>query len=640
MKKDSIDKKLLESEKLYRMLFDHSMDGIMLTDPREGGKILSANPAVCHMLGWTEEELIGKGWRDIIFDPEDPALSTLLDERARSGSAKAEITYRRRDGTTFPGEVSTAIFFDTNGEPRVVAITRDVTERKQAEAALCESESRRKVAEAREAERKRLFDVLDKLPAMISLLTPDHHVTFTNRSYREKFGEPGGRHCYEYCFGNTGPCEFCEAYKVLETGQPHNWEVTTPDGSVIDVYNIPFTDIDGSPMILEMNVDVTRRKKAEEILKKAHNNLEEKVKQRTEELEKAYYSLKESERGLAEAQKMAHIGSWELDLVTGTLDCSDEMYRIFGLDPEKFGATYDALLSHIHPEDRDCVNNAVMEALSGKAYSIDYRIILANGEERIIHEQGKVIFDEKNIPVRMFGTAQDVTERKRTEETLEKIEETRIKEIHHRIKNNLQVISSLLSLEAEKFTDSKILETFKESQNRIASMALIHEELYKGDKIDTLEFGDYLRKLTADLFLSYNLRNENINLSLDFEQVYLGLDTAIPLGIIVNELVSNSLKHAFPDGNKWEISISLKKIKELTTNKEDSREDCECSRERDFQYTLTIADNGRGIPEGIDFRNTDSLGLQLVNILVEQIEGCIELGRNQGTEFCIWFNNI
>ena len=482
MKSDSIDKKSQEGEKLYRMLFDHSMDGIMLTDPRKGGKILSANPAACHMLGWTEEELIGKGWKDIIFDLEDPALSTLLDERARSGTAKAEITYRRKDGTTFPGEVSTSIFFDTNGEPRVVAIIRDVTERKQAEAALRESESRRKVAEAREDERKRLLDVLDKLPAMIALLTSDHRIAFINRSFREKFGEPRGKHCYEYCFGNTGPCEFCEAYKVLVTGQPHNWEVTTLDGNVFDVYDIPFTDIDGTSMILEMDIDVTKRKKAEEILKKAHNNLEEKVKQRTEELEKAYYSLKESERRLAEAQRMAHIGNWEWDIATNERYWSDELYRIFGLKPKEIEATYDVFLSYVHPDDRDYVDNAIKEALEGKPYDINYRLILNNGEERIVHEQGKTIFDEKNLPVRMFGTVQDITEHKRTEEALAKIDEMRVKEIHHRIKNNLQVISSLLSLEAEKFTDSKILESFKESQNRVASMALFTKSYIKGIK--------------------------------------------------------------------------------------------------------------------------------------------------------------
>ena len=139
---------------------------------------------------------------------------------------------------------------------------------------------------------------------------------------------------------------------------------------------------------------------------------------RTTELEKAYISLKESEKGLAEAQRMAHLGNWVLDLVTGEAYGSDEIYCIFGRSPEEFGTTHDAFLSHIHPEDRDYVNNAVMEALNGKPYSINFRIILPDGEERTAHEQGEVVFNEKNIPIRMKGTTQDITEFKKAEEKI------------------------------------------------------------------------------------------------------------------------------------------------------------------------------------------------------------------------------
>ena len=130
-----------------------------------------------------------------------------------------------------------------------VSVVRDITEIKTAEKVLLEKESQRKVIEAIEAEWQRFFSILETLPMMICLLTSDYHVTFANRSFREKFGESGGRCCHEYIFGNTKPCEFCEAYNVLKTGQPHHWELNISDGStIIDVYNFPFTDIDGSPI--------------------------------------------------------------------------------------------------------------------------------------------------------------------------------------------------------------------------------------------------------------------------------------------------------------------------------------------------------------------------------------------------------
>ena len=240
----------------------------------------------------------------------------------------------------------------------------------------------------------------------------------------------------------------------------------------------------------------------------------------------------------------------------------------------------------------------------------------------------------------MRGTVQDITERKKAEQALEKMQETYIKEIHHRVKNNLQVISSLLSLQAEKFNDKKMLEAFKESQNRIASMTLIHEELYKGYKTDTLDFADYIQKLAEDLFSSYSLQNSEIDLELDLEQIYLDIDTAIPLGIIVNELVSNSLKHAFPDGREGKISIILKRAENLSLDKESSGPKSVCKEYEKLHYMLKVADNGKGIPEEIDFRYPDSLGFQLVNTLVDQIEGCIELKREQGAGFVIWFNNM
>jgi PAS domain S-box-containing protein len=211
--------------------------------------------------------------------------------------------------------------------------------------------------------------------------------------------------------------------KAFATGKPETmeFEYISPGGKeyYFNTRIVPeFVDGEVSS-VLAISRDIKDIKKAESTLKETLDNLEELVKKRTVELEKACSSLQESEKGLAEAQKRSHLGSWNWNIVTNELYWSDEIYRIFGLSPQEFGATYDAFLSYLHPEDRDYVINAVNEALKGKPYSIDHRIILASGEERIVHEQGEIDFGNGNVPVRMTGIVQDITERKKVEKALE-----------------------------------------------------------------------------------------------------------------------------------------------------------------------------------------------------------------------------
>jgi len=236
------------------------------------------------------------------------------------------------------------------------------------------------------------------------------------------------------------------------------------------------------------------------------------------------------------------------------------------------------------------------------------------------------VFDTSGKLVAISSIARDITERIKAEKLLAKAEDARKKEIHHRIKNNLQVICSLLDLQAEKFRDKKVLEAFRESQNRVLSMSLIHEELYKGGGTDTLDFSEYLRRLAENLFQTYSLSSKNICLYVDLEENALfNMDTAVPLGIIVNELISNSLKHAFTENGAGEIRIQL------------CREEMGNEMQMSL-FCLKISDDGKGIPENIELRKLESLGLQLVNTLVDQLNGKIELRRAQGTEFKITFN--
>jgi C4-dicarboxylate-specific signal transduction histidine kinase len=179
----------------------------------------------------------------------------------------------RKNKTEVAIDDSGAPIKDKDGKTTgVVLIFRDITERKKAEEELRKAkENLEEQVQQRTAqlvnERKRLFAILETVPIMVCLLTPDYHVAFANRSFREKFGESEGRHCYDYCFGKTEPCGFCESYKPLETGIPHHWQVNGSDGSVIDAYDFPFTDVDGSKMILEMDIDITEQKRVEKQLK-------------------------------------------------------------------------------------------------------------------------------------------------------------------------------------------------------------------------------------------------------------------------------------------------------------------------------------------------------------------------------------
>lgn len=212
-------------------------------------------------------------------------------------------------------------------------------------------------------------------------------------------------------------------------------------------------------------------------------------------------------------------------------------------------------------------------------------------------------------------------ERKRAEDQIKaslKEKEVLLKEIHHRVKNNLQIISSLLNLQSRYIDDQRVFELFRESQERIRSIALIHERLYRSRDLAEIDFAEYLQSLSANLFRSYGVKSNAVKLKVEVDGMRLSVDTAIPIGLIVNELVSNSLKHAFPSGRKGEIRIRL-------------------AANGDNSSTLIVSDNGIGFPHDLDLRNARSLGLQLVNMLVQQLDGTIELDRTNGTTFKIVF---
>jgi PAS domain S-box-containing protein len=209
-------------------------------------------------------------------------------------------------------------------------------------------------------------------------------------------------------------------------------------------------------------------------------------------------------------------------------------------------------------------------------------------------------------------------ERKLIESLREK--EVLLKEVYHRVKNNMQIISSLLNLQKIYVEDKEAVNVLNESQNRVKSMAMIHEKLYMSDDLAHINFVDYIQNLVKNLFYSYNVENTHIKPILEVEDITLNMETAVPCGLIISELVSNSLKYAFPNGRKGKILVSFKSV--------------------DDRYELIIRDNGVGLPEEIDFNNLETLGLLLVNSLTEQIDGELTINRSHGTEFKIIFKEL
>ncbi|HEX6895021.1 MAG TPA: histidine kinase dimerization/phosphoacceptor domain -containing protein [Bryobacteraceae bacterium] len=228
-----------------------------------------------------------------------------------------------------------------------------------------------------------------------------------------------------------------------------------------------------------------------------------------------------------------------------------------------------------------------------------------------------------NAGGRMMFTVilRDVTERMLNEERIRaslREKEALLKEIHHRVKNNLQVISSLLGLQSRAVVDPETRKMFQESQDRIHSMALLHESLYQSHNLAEINFPDYIRQLAAHLFHSYGVAAERIHLQTELDDLSLHLDAAVPCGLIINELISNSLKYAFPDGRQGKIRIELRGLSDHTTR-------------------LVVADNGVGLRADVDWVNTRSLGLRLVRSLAQQLGAELEVNTAAGTEVRLAF---
>ncbi len=391
---------------------------------------------------------------------------------------------------------------------------------------------------------------------------------------------------------------------------------------------------EGRKLILSVARDITERKRAENELKKYHEHLEELVEERTAELKRINEKLrreindrKKAEKALKESE--AYYRSLFENTGTATVIIEEdttismanaEVEKISGYSKEEIkGKSWTEFVVNEDLEGVTEYYNLRRIDPEAAPRHYEFRIIDKHGDVKNIFATVGIILGTKKT----LASLLDITEHRLAEDRIKqslKEKEVLLREIHHRVKNNLQIISSLLSLQSRYIKDKEAFELFMESQARVKSIAGVHEKLYQSKDLTRVDFADYIKSLSSNLLYTYAAYPNLIKLNINVEDVSLNIETAIPLGLIVNELLTNSIKHAFPDGREGEIRIDL--------------------RPTDDRIELVVGDNGVGFPEDLDFRKTESLGMQLVFELVDQLDGEIELDRSHGTEFKIVFGEL
>jgi len=638
-----VEDELRQSEARARALLESAPQGIIATS--RAGEIVQVNDAALEIFGYSRDELLGQ------------TVDMLLPQQLQPGHAGHRETYfsepevrrmgmgrdlhgLRKDGSIVPLEIGLS-FVPTHDDTVALAFVADITERKAAEEAVRRwTEETSVMAEIGRTVSASLDinEVYDRLGEEIKRLIPFDRMSLTLVDYDSGTTSPiwvlgtdvPGRPTADQVpsAGSIGDEVVRTRSPILlepETGTDAEpsfppWEAGLPSGMAV-----PLFSRDAVIGVLQV------RSKELGIYTQRHLEIIERIGSQIAGAvanSRLYAEREKAEAALRDSEEIFRQMSENLQEVIFLLDHKNyEVLYINRAYEDMWGRSRESLykqastwLDAIHPEDLELVNEAFEKQQATGVFDEEYRIIRPDGFIRWIHGSVVPIRDELGQIFRLVGIVDDITERKQAEDKLKaslQEKEVLLKEINHRVKNNLQIISSLLNLQSRDIQDEQALRAFQVSQERIRAMALVHEKLYQSEDLARIDFGEYIKSLAIDLGSSYGLSSRDIDLKIDVENILLGVDTAIPCGVIVNELVANSLKHAFPGDRTGEIAISF--------------------REVDGQYTMIFKDDGVGLPEGLDISSPSSLGLTIVNALTGQLGGTIGLVNNGGTEISITF---
>jgi PAS domain S-box-containing protein len=584
---------LRESEERFRSLYENSTLGLYRTTP--DGRILLANPTIVKMLGF--ESVDGLNRRNLEENGFEAGYSRAVfrDRLEREGEIRGlEAAWKRKDGTIIHVRESARAIRGGDGSTLYYEGTvEDVSERHNFEEALRASEEKY----------RGLFE--DSLEGIYQS-TPQGRFITVNPALVRIFGFQNE---IEMCrvdvhdlYVSREDREFWMG-EILKKGEVRNLEIRVKrkDGA-------PFTALETSRVVRNSRgdilcfegfiSDITERKRLED------EQAESAALYRAlfENANDAVFLLGLDGRHVKVNRKASEMTGYSIE-------------ELIGLDAQVL-----VPVSEI-PDARERFRS-IIEGRSFPVYERTFR--KKDGTEIPVEINSSLIRDADRKPRFVQRIVRDISVRKARERALQAAlqeKEILLKEVHHRVKNNMQVVSSLLNLQSRHVKDPQDAEAFREGQRRIRSMALVHEKLYRSGSFSRIEFGGYLRQLADQALQTGDKKPGSVRLNLEVEERSFDIQTAIPLGLIVNELLSNSLKHAFPGERRGEVSIALQPG--------EGRE-----------FILAYADDGVGLPSSFDIRRSESMGFQLVCLLVEQLEGRLEIESERGTRFRIYFKEV
>ncbi|MCT7995832.1 PAS domain S-box protein [Laspinema olomoucense] len=618
------------SERRFHAIFNQTFQFMALLSPE--GMILEMNQRALEVWGLAGTNPIGRAfWECPCWQPTDPEkLAESLEEsegegqfcsiqganRFRSAIAQAAAGELWRDEVEIFGPQNQRVTIDVSIKPvrddgdrviQLIAEGRDISDRKRLETEIFE----------REQLLNSFFKASSSVSLGLGIVNDQMQFIQVNEALAEVHGlspqEHIGKTVNEIMPDVTHQVQ-CLVQELLQSGTPIlNLELSSEKPCQPGVIHHWLTCYFPVPLknglargVGFIVLDITQRKQAEQALRQIQERLEYLLCTNPTII----YSCKPT-------------GDYALTFI------SQNILRQFGYEAQQLLENPNLWFECIHPDDAERLFAHIFRLQERTQEIYEYRVRHQNSTYRWVRDERRLVCDPEGNPLEIVGSMYDITEQKKALGQLKaslQEKEVLLKEIHHRVKNNLQVISSLLNLQSRSIQDSETRTLFQDSQNRIQSIAFIHEKLYQSRDLAQVDFSQYIQTLCLHLFRSYGASPHRISLNIKIDEIFLSVDTAIPCGLIVNELVCNALKHGFPPHGTGAIEITLYR----TFQEPDD------NSKREFM--MRVQDNGVGFPSEVDFRKTRSLGMQLINTLVKQLKGTIELDRSSGTAFQIVFS--